>query len=117
MAKMSVRIKVGQEQFYGFSFYLPYEWDMDPEEKIDDILIQWKAFSTGPNMFLTQKRDALNLRMNSNPHENYTSGTMDDDTIRSQFTIVKPILTGVWHDIVVRVIWDYKVSQGCLYLY
>ena len=84
--------KNGDSTYYGFSIYFPETWEFDGRQ--DDIVFQFKQFSSRPSAFVVQKYDRLYYRI---------SNSTDD--FRYEITN-EPLQKGVWHDIRIHIVWS-----------
>ena len=95
------------------SVYLPTTWEFDGDNS--DILFQWKGFGGKPFISHQQKHDGLFIRTNSNPNPDFDPEN-EDELIKKQYPIVKVMELGKWHDLIFRMIWDFKTDGvGLLY--
>lgn len=84
--------KDGDSTYYGFSIYFPNSWQFDGIQ--DDIVFQFKQFSSRPSAFVVQKYDKLYYRIGNSSND-------------YRYEITKqPLQKGVWHDIRVHVVWS-----------
>ncbi len=102
--------KDGDSMYYGFSIYFPESWEFDGVQ--DDIVFQFKQFSSRPSAFVVQKYDKLFYRIGNS-----------SDNFRYEIT-KQPLQKGVWHDIRIHIVWsrfdngkgkiqlDHKVRGG-----